>query len=105
MKKQRAVNRLLSVILAIIMVFELLPAGLVVHAMSPGLGSGTQEDPVVVKNFAELKEALESEEDLYIRVDEFENSEGKSYYELDSADCHKFADGFTCAFFVPNGYC
>ena len=83
MKKQRAVNRLLSVILAIIMVFELLPAGLVVYAMSPGLGSGTQEDPVVVKNFAELKEALESEEDLYIRVDEFENSEGLDYYQLE----------------------
>jgi hypothetical protein len=81
MKKQRAVNRLLSVILAIIMVFELLPTELAVQA-SPG-GSGNQEDPVVVRNFAELKEALEAKEDLYIRVDEFENSEGLDYYQLE----------------------
>ena len=102
MKKQRAVNRLLSVILAIIMVFELLPAGLVVHAKSKGRGSGTENDPVVVNTFAELQEALESTEVQYIRVDGIENSEGKDYYELDSADCHKFWNSDTCAIFIRN---
>nr|MCR4642229.1 hypothetical protein [Lachnospiraceae bacterium] len=68
MKKRRSVNRLLTVLLAIVMVIELLPAGLKVQAMSAGCGSGTEEDPLVVKTFAELKEALESGRDLYIRV-------------------------------------
>ncbi|MBR3524275.1 MAG: hypothetical protein IKO11_00365, partial [Lachnospiraceae bacterium] len=103
MKKRRSVNRLLTMLLAIVMVIELLPAGLKVQAMSAGCGSGTEADPVVVHTFAELKEALESEEDLYIRVDEFENSEGKNYYELDPADCHKFLAGDFCAITIVSG--
>ena len=90
MKKKGEVSRILSLVLAVILVFELLPAGLVVHAKSKGQGSGTENDPVVVNTFAELQEALESKEVQYIRVDGIENSEGKDYYELDSADCHKF---------------
>ena len=80
MKKQRVVNRLLSVILAIIMVFELLPTGLAVQAGSTG--GGTEEDPVVVHTFQELKEAMESDDDLYIRVDEIKYLTGLDYYDL-----------------------
>ena len=42
MKKRRSVNRILSMVLAIIMVFELLPAGLKVQAMSAGHGVGSE---------------------------------------------------------------
>ena len=106
MKKRRSVNRLLTMLLAIVMVIELLPTGLVVQAEAGG--SGSREDPVVVRNFAELKEALESEEDLYIRVDEFENSEGKDYYELDSSEGYPIGSipGYllTCPIAVKTGY-
>ena len=80
MKKKRAVNRLLSVILAMIMIFELLPAELVVQAGRTG--SGTEEDPVVVHTFQELKEAMESDDDLYIRVDEVKHTTGRDCYLL-----------------------
>ena len=46
-------------------------------------GTGTENDPVYVTNYAELKEALERDDDTWIVVNEFNNG---NYYTLISGD-------------------
>lgn len=71
-------TRLLSLLLCFVMLVGLLPT--TVFAKS---GTGTQQDPVIVSTFAELKEALEEDKDTWIVVNQFNNG---SYYTLISGD-------------------
>ena len=74
-------SKLLSVLLVLVMVLALVPfASLTAFAAS---GTGTENDPVYVTNYAELKEALERDDDTWIVVNEFNNG---NYYTLISGD-------------------
>ena len=76
----------LSLGLALVMALGLLTVGgPVARAYNEGdipgtTGTGTESDPVIVTTFAQLKAALESSDDLYIRVNKFVTELG--YYEL-----------------------
>lgn len=100
-------KRLLGTALAIVMVFGLVGGmGKNAYAYSPGsiagtTGSGTENDPVIVDNFAELKAALELKEDLYIRVDRFDRTYGYSYYRLEPGVDYQHGGA---AFTIPSGY-
>ena len=70
-------SKLLSVLLVLVMVLALVPfASLTAFAAS---GTGTENDPVYVTNYAELKAALEEDKDTWIVVDQFNNG---NYYTL-----------------------
>ena len=75
MKANMKLNRLLSLLLALVMVVGLLPAmGQVAYAYSEGdiagtTGSGaSKEDPVVCDTFAEFKAAMENTEITYVKL-------------------------------------
>ena len=79
MKAKVKPHKLLSLLLALVMVVGMLPMGQVAYAYSEGkiagtTGSGTEADPIIVDTFAELKAALELNEDLYITVNSFETT-------------------------------
>ena len=83
MRNKKIARFMPAVLVAAVMMFILIPMGLVSAKAAP-TGSGTEADPLVVDNFADLKAALESDKDAYIVVNEFANTEGKDYYELQS---------------------
>ena len=70
--------RMLSLLLCFVMLVGLMPTTALAKS-----GTGTQQDPVIVSTFAELKEALEEDEDTWIVVNQFNNG---SYYTLISGD-------------------
>ncbi|MBQ3534415.1 MAG: InlB B-repeat-containing protein [Clostridia bacterium] len=76
MKRKNSV--VVSILLCCVMLVGLLPT--TAFAKS---GTGTQQDPVIVSTFAELKEALEEDKDTWIVVNQFNNG---SYYTLISGD-------------------
>lgn len=45
-------------------------------------GAGTEENPYTPTTYSELKQLLEGKYDVYIRVDNFQNSNGMNYYSL-----------------------
>lgn len=77
MKAKMKPHKLLSLLLALVMVAGMLPAmGQVAYAYSEGdiegtTGTGTKTDPIIVDNFKELKAALGLEGELYIIVNNF----------------------------------
>ncbi|MBQ2776435.1 MAG: hypothetical protein IJF50_02960, partial [Peptococcaceae bacterium] len=67
-------QRLISIVLCVAMLISLMPTAAFAKS-----GTGTQQDPVIVSTFAELKEALEEDKDTWIVVNQFNNG---SYYTL-----------------------
>ena len=74
-------SKLLSVLLVLVMVLALVPVSASIAFAASG--TGTENDPVYVTNYAELKEALERDDDTWIVVNEFNNG---NYYTLISGD-------------------
>ncbi|MCF2662531.1 InlB B-repeat-containing protein, partial [Pseudoflavonifractor phocaeensis] len=74
MKAKMKPHKLLSMLLALVMVVGLLPMGQVAYAYSAGgiegtTGSGaTEADPVVCDTFAEFKAAMENTEITYVKL-------------------------------------
>ena len=74
MKAKMKPHKLLSMLLALVMVVGMLPMGQVAYAYSEGgiagtTGSGASEaDPVVCDTFAEFKEAMENTEITYVKL-------------------------------------
>ena len=74
MKAKMKPHKLLSMLLALVMVVGLLPMGQVAYAYSAGeiagtTGSGASEaDPVVCDTFAEFKAAMENTEITYVKL-------------------------------------
>ena len=74
MKAKLKPHKLLSLLLALVMVVGLLPMGQVAYAYSEGdiagtTGSGaSKEDPVVCDTFAEFKAAMENTEITYVKL-------------------------------------
>ena len=74
MKAKMKPHKLLSLLLALVMVVGLLPMGQVAYAYSEGdiagtTGSGASEaDPVVCNTFAEFKAAMENTEITYVKL-------------------------------------
>ena len=74
MKAKTKLHKLLSMLLALVMVVGLLPMGQVAYAYSAGdiagtTGSGASEaDPVVCDTFAEFKAAMENKEITYVKL-------------------------------------
>ena len=88
---KRRTKKLLSLLLSLALVVGMIPAfGVTVDAaykagdISGTTGSGTVSDPVIVDTFTELKAALQSTEDLYIRVDSFQYPTNLNYYPLNN---------------------
>ena len=79
--KTKLKSTLISLLLVTLLVLALVPvSALTAFAAS---GTGTENDPVYVTNYAELKEALERDDDTWIVVNEFNNG---NYYTLISGD-------------------
>jgi hypothetical protein len=76
--RKKTKMRLLSILLCFVMLVGLMPT--TVFAQS---GAGTEQDPLYVSTFAELKAALEKDEDTWIVVNEFNNG---NYYTLISGN-------------------
>ena len=84
-------KRILSLILAVSMMICMMPAmSMTAFAYTEGdisgtTGIGTESDPVIVDTYAEMKAALECEDDLYIKVVGFDHTTtagGRTYREL-----------------------
>ena len=92
-------KKLLSVLMTLAMVVTMIPAfGVTVSATYnvgdiPGTtGKGTKSDPVIVDTFAELKAAMQSNEDLYIKVDRFQYPTGMKCYPLQNPEDYGTGD-------------
>ena len=79
--KAKFKSKLLGVLLVLVMVLALVPVSASVAFAASG--TGTENDPVYVTNYAELKEALERDDDTWIVVNVFNNG---NYYTLISGD-------------------
>ena len=88
-------KKIVSFIISFVMLFGLVCGGQTqVFAYNSGeiegtTGLGTAEDPVIVDNFTELKDALQYNGTLYIQVNSFQtdsNQGGYSYYALKESD-------------------
>ena len=88
-------KRVLSILLTVVMVLGLVCGmGKKVYAYSPGeiegtTGSGTESDPVIIDTFQELKDALEYDGTLYIKMNKFQtnnNGDEGPFYSLDQKD-------------------
>ena len=76
-----------SLLLCFMLCMSLLPtaafaAGYIEGGISGTTGTGTQSDPVICDNYSELKQALEYDGDLYIKVDSFSYLTGLDYHPL-----------------------
>lgn len=82
MKAKLKLHKLLSMLLALVMVVGLLPMGQVAYAYSAGdiegtTGTGTSaDDPVVCDTFAEFKAAMENTEITYVKLNGVSGSNG-----------------------------
>ena len=89
--------RMLSLLLCFVMLVGLIPTTVLAKS-----GTGTEHDPLYVSTYAELKEALEKDEDTWIVVNEFNNG---NYYTLISGNDYEQSDSpYDCgAINIPTG--
>lgn len=108
---KQKINRLLSLLLCFVMILGLMPAmSMTAFACTEGeilgtTGIGTESDPVIVDTYAEMKAALECEDDLYIKVVGFDHTTtagGRTYRELVAGT--DYTPGMNQgAIIIPNG--
>ena len=80
-------KKALSFLLALVMLIGVIPltvSAVDVDTAETGAPGSSADNPLYVRNFAQLKEALEKNGTYYIEVNSFENTTGYDFYDLKS---------------------